>query len=636
MRIVDLYWLPQLAGIHQRLPENICSVDASWPDLVSVANSRLNFLQTNQLDRVLSKRGRTAGASHADVVAGTVRLAVLSSSTAEHLSAGIRVAGLRRSLAVEIYTGAYGQYMQELEDRNSGLRKFCADVVLFAFHAQHLFGELEVGLPADESGKLVESAARHIVATWRSARGLTSGQIIQQAVASSYPCLMGSNEHRLPGSGAALVDRLNERIRRLAEEEGVDVLAIDSCMARDGRDAWHDPGLWHSAKQEFSPLAGPAYGDLLMRLVAAQRGRSCKCLVLDLDNTLWGGSIGEDGLEGIQLGSGSALGEAYVAFQRYLHDLSRRGIVLAVCSKNDPVAARSAFDAHPEMVLRQADIACFVANWDDKATNLRAIAAQLGIGVDSLAFADDSPFERNLARRELPMVAVPELPEDPAYFARCIADAGYFEATRISSEDLARQDQYQNNLAREQLHAVHTDLAGYLQSLNMVLHWAPFAGVSLQRVVQLANKTNQFNLRTQRYTESQVLAIMQRADALTLQLRLIDRFGDSGIIGIVIGVLSGNTLRIDAWLMSCRVLGRRIEEATLNLIVAEARRLGATELQGEYLPTQKNGVVSDLYSRLGFSRVALREDGSSLWVLQMSDYVAIDAPIALKRSDARG
>jgi FkbH-like protein len=636
MRLVDLYWLPQHAGAHHRLPENICSVDASWPDLVSAAKLRLNFLQTNQLDRVLLKRGQAAGASPADTVAHVMRLAILSSSTAKHLSAGIRVGGLRRSLAVEVYTGPYGLYMRELQDRNSGLQKFSPGVVLFAFHAQHLFGQFEVGLSAEESGKLLDSAARHIVGAWRLARGLTDGQIIQQTVASTYPSLMGSNEHRLPGSGAALVDRLNERIRQLAEEEGVDVLAIDSCMARDGQDAWHDPGLWHLAKQEFSPVAGPAYGDLLMRLVDAQRGRSFKCLVLDLDNTLWGGSIGEDGLEGIQLGSGSALGEAYVAFQRYLRDLSKRGIVLAVCSKNDPVAARSPFDAHPEMVLRQADIACFVANWDDKATNLRAIAAQLGIGVDSLVFVDDSPFERDLARRELPMVAVPELPEDPAFFARCIADAGYFEATRISTEDLARNDQYQNNLAREQLHAAHTDLAGYLQSLNMELHWSPFDGVSLQRVVQLGNKTNQFNLRTARYTESQMLAIMQSAGVLTLQLRLIDRFGDNGIIGMVIGVLSGKSLRLDAWLMSCRVLGRRIEEVTMNLIVEEAGKLGASELQGEYLPTKRNGMVHDLYPRLGFERVALREDGSSLWVLQLSDYVAFDAPIALKRSEARG
>jgi FkbH-like protein len=636
MRIVDLYWLPQLAGGHHRLPENMCSSHASWPDLVSMAKSRLNFLQTNQLDRVLLKRAEAARASHADNDARAVRLAVLSSSTAEHLSAGIRVAGLRRSLAVEVYTGVYSLYMHELQDRNSGLQKFCPGVVLFAFHAHHLFGKLDVGLSAEESKKLVESAACHIVEAWRLARGLTHGQVIQQTVASSYQSLMGSNEHRLPGSGAALVDRLNERIRRLAEEEGVDVLAIDSCMERDGWDAWHDPGLWHLAKQEFSPLAGPAYGDLLMRLVDAQRGRSFKCLVLDLDNTLWGGSIGEDGLEGIKLGSGSAVGEAYVAFQRYLRDLSRRGIVLAVCSKNDLAAARSPFDAHPEMVLRQADIACFVANWDDKATNLRAIAAQLGIGIDSLVFVDDSPFERDLARHELPKVAVPELPEDPAYFARCIADAGYFEATRISNEDLARNDQYQNNLAREQLQADHTDLAGYLRSLNMELHWGPFDGVSLQRVVQLGNKTNQFNLRTARYTESQMLAIMQSTCVLTLQLRLIDRFGDNGIIGMVIGVQSGKSLRIDAWLMSCRVLGRRIEEATMNLIVEEARKLGARELQGEYLPTKRNDMVRGLYPRLGFVRVALREDDSSLWALQLSDYVAFDAPIALRKSEARG
>jgi FkbH-like protein len=635
MRVVDLYWLPPPAYGENRLRPAVRGEEVSWPDLVAAAKSRLSFVQTNQLDRALLRHGLVAGESGSSGTAATLRLAFLSSTTADHLLAGIRVAGLRRNVAVQVYVGGYGQYMQELQQRESDLLKFRPEIVLFAFHAEHLFGALE-GVSAKDSAPLLESAARRIAAAWTLARRITDGQIIQQTVASSYQSLMGSNEHRLPGSGASLVDRLNERIRRLADEEGVDVLAIDSCMARDGRDAWHDPGLWHLAKQEFSPVAGPAYGDLLMRLVDAQRGRSFKCLVLDLDNTLWGGSIGEDGLEGIQLGSGSALGEAYVAFQRYLRDLSRRGIVLAICSKNDPAAARSPFEAHPEMVLRQTDIACFVANWDDKATNLRAIAAQLGIGVDSLVFVDDSPFERNLARRELPMVAVPELPEDPAYFARCIADAGYFEATRISSEDLSRHDQYQNNLAREQLHAANTDLAGYLQSLNMELHWAPFDGVSLQRVVQLGNKTNQFNLRTARYTESQMLAIMQSAGVLTLQLRLIDCFGDSGIIGIVIGVLSGKSLRLDAWLMSCRVLGRRIEEATMNLIVEEARKLGASELLGEYLPTKKNGMVRDLYSSLGFLQAAPREDGSSLWLLQLSDYVAFDAPITLRRSEVRG
>jgi FkbH-like protein len=322
-----------------------------------------------------------------------------------------------------------------------------------------------------------------------------------------------------------------------------------------------------------------------------------------------------------------------VDFQTFARDLGRRGVILAVCSKNDVEQARLPFERHPDMVLKLTDIACFKSNWNDKAANLRAIAAELNIGIDSLVFVDDNPFERNIVRRELPMVRVPEVPEDPAFYARCIADAGYFEALRLTAEDFERGRQYRANAAREDLRASHTDMQGYLGTLEMELRWRPFDAVGLQRIVQLINKTNQFNLTTRRYTESEVAAIMRTPGALTLQLRLVDKFGDNGVIGVVIGKPDGDSMVLDVWLMSCRVLGRQVEEATMNLVAAEAQRLGAVRLIGEYLPTQKNAMVRDHYGRLGFVCAVPDIAGGSRWTLKLADYQPISTLIRVVRSD---
>ena len=315
--------------------------------------------------------------------------------------------------------------------------------------------------------------------------------------------------------------------------------------------------------------------------------------------------------------------------------LSRRGIILAVCSKNDEENARSPFESHPEMILKLDDIACFVANWNDKAGNLRHIAERLNIGIDSLVFVDDNPFERNIVRRELPAVMVPELPDDPALYAQCIADAGYFEGLNLTPEDFERGGQYRANIAREDLRASHTDLEGYLKSLNMELRWQPFDRMGLQRIVQLINKTNQFNLTTRRYTERDVLAIMNTPGAMTLQLRLIDTFGDNGIIGIVVGKPENEAMRLDTWLMSCRVLGRQVEEAIMNLVVSEAQRLGAARLIGEYLPTKKNGMVREHYRKLQFELAQVQGmTVPSPWLLSIADYKPFDTFISLIRSDS--
>ena len=630
MNGIELDWLPS----NPRWAEQLAALtpEAGWDALVALSKSRISALQTVQLDR---RRGRFFAEAPAGLATKPVRLAVLASSTVDHLLPAIRVGGLRRGLWIETYTPDYGQYAQALMDAGSGLHRFQPGTLLFALDAHHLMQGVEVGQSADAVAAHLGRVLDQLEANWEAGRRSFGAHVIQNVPLPVFTPLLGSNEHRLPGSRAAALRQFGVLLRARADAAGVDLLALDD-WSLTGLSAWHDAALWHRAKQEIHPQAGPLYGDLVARILAAARGRSSKCLVLDLDNTLWGGVIGDDGLAGIKLGQGSAAGEAFVSFQRFARDLGRRGVILAVCSKNDEANALEPFTSHPEMVLKRGDIACFTANWTDKAANLREIATRLNIGLDSLVFADDNPAERAVVRRELPMVEVPELPEDPTEYGSTIAAAGYFEARGVTQEDLERGGQYQGNLARESMMASATDMKGYLRSLEMEAVWNRFDRVGLARIVQLINKTNQFNLTTRRVNEERIQALIDDDSALTLQIRLLDQFGDNGIIAIVAGSPDGGVgdIRLDTWLMSCRVLGRGMEEETLNLVVAEARRLGALRLIGEYRPTAKNGMVREHYQRLGFTRVSDAEDGSTVWALDVAAFEVRPTFIRNRRVDA--
>jgi FkbH-like protein len=603
--LAQLYWLNQETDWRAALKR---LADDPWARGMKLANTNLDSIRTGQLDNAL--RQILGDAPPSGLTTRPIRLAILGSCTTAHLAAGIRVGALRRGIHVTLYEGEYGQYLQELADPESGLHRFAPNAILFAFDALHLTAGIHAGMDAASVRDMRDAMLERVTECWKLARALAQGQVIQQTPLPIIPRLMGSNEPRLPGSRAAVAADIAAALAARADAAGVDICAVDAAAARDGIAAWHDPAMWHRAKQEIAQRAAPVYGDVVGRLLAAAQGRSFKCLVLDLDNTLWGGVVGDDGLDGLVLGQGSALGEAHLAFQDYARELSRRGVILAVCSKNDEANAVEPFDRHPEMLLRRADIACFKANWSDKATNLRAIAQELNIGLDSLVFVDDNPFERNLIRQELPMVAVPELNDDPASYAATIADAGYFESVTISKEDLSRAAQYQANQARAAERGAATDLPAYLRGLEMRLIWKTFDRLGLSRIVQLINKTNQFNLTTKRYTEAEILDVMADDRAFGLQLRLLDRFGDNGIIAIVIGRLTGTDCQIDTWLMSCRVLGRGVEAATLNLIAAQAAAMGAERLIGTYIPTAKNAMVADHYQKLGFDAAGILSLGS--------------------------
>ncbi len=626
-------WLPKNPEFLKQVNtiKNVPPEDA-WVLLTAIAQYDLNFLETMQVDKILMEK--FGGAPPPDLSTQPIRLAMLSSSTVDQLLPGIRVGALRRNLWISTYLTDYGQSFQELMDPSSHLRAFKPTVVLVAFDALSLFGTQPLRLTSESASSKLEGALDQVQTLWKLSREKFGSRIIQQTPLPLYHPLMGHNEQRLLDSPYHLLRVFNSRLRDLADAQKVDLLDINNWAAMEGLKEWHNPVLWHKAKQEVSPVAGPMYGELVGRLLAAQQGRSFKCLVLDLDHTLWGGVIGDEGLEGIKLGQGSGVGESFAAFQRFVRDLASRGVILAVCSKNDEATALEPFEKHPEMVLKKTDIAYFAANWNDKASNLRVIAKQLNIGLDSLVFVDDNPYERNQVRGALPMVAVPELPEDPALYPACLVAAGYFEAIALTAEDLARSEQYQKNLEREKTQAAFADITEYLKSLDMELVWGPFDPLSLPRVTQLINKTNQFNLTTRRYSEEDTQRFATDPKAVTLRCRLTDRFGDNGIIGIIIALeQKGGDWAVDTWLMSCRVLGRGVEQAMLDLLVQEVSTKGAKRLIGQYCPTAKNGMVKNHYHNLGFEPLDSDKGGSTRWTLEVESKKNFEYFIKLQRGN---
>ncbi len=618
--MLELSWLPDATEWDVRR-EAISADDRieHWEKLIQLASSRINFVQTAKLDRAARQAAKHGIPTSTNL--RPVKLALLGSSTLRHLIPGIRVAGLRRGLWIEVFEGDYGQYFQELTDIRSSLHEFSPNVVCFALDAVHLYS-----LGNGEA----EATVAHLRHVWGLAKKAFGCTVIQQSGLPIFPDLLGNNEHRLLDSPQSFISRLNTALKPVADADGVDLLAVDKYAAMDGMPLWHDATLWHSAKQEVHPAVSPKYGEYLLRIIGAQYGRSRKCLVLDLDNTLWGGVIGDDGLSGIRLGSGSAIGEAFLAFQRYILLLRDRGVILAVCSKNEETTACLPFNEHPEMLIRRSDIACFVANWDNKATNLKAIAKALNIGIDSLVFVDDNPFERHLVRELLPDVAVPELPDDPAMYAQALADASYFEAVSITQEDRERTEQYNANTEREAFRGDVDDLTSYIRGLQMELTYQPFDEANLVRIIQLINKTNQFNLTTRRYSYPEIRSIMADSTSLTWQIRLKDRFGDNGIIAAIVGKLNtSKDLILENWLMSCRVIGRQVEDACMNLVVEGAHSISAVRIVGEYRPSAKNGMVGAFFQKFGYRAWESDSEGNTKWVLDLNEYSPRETSISI-------
>jgi FkbH-like protein len=614
-------WLPTPADFRHSLNSALATSDISerLEALAALAQFRLGFVETIQLDSAIKSAAASAGTGFA-----RVRLALLASATVDHLLPGIRVAGLRRRLLIEIYTGSFGQYRQELFDPASALHGFRPQIVLIALSCRETLAGVPLAATAAEAQDAIASSIADLRSLWHQARESFDATVIQQSFLDVTEPIFGSYDRLVPGAPARLVARLNDMLADTLAQDGALLLDIARFSARDGIDAWFDTTRWLHGKIEIAPAAASLYGELVARLIAAQRGQSRKCLVLDLDNTLWGGVVGDVGLDGIVLGEGSAAGEAHLALQRYAKALKERGIVLAVCSKNETAIAESVFETHPEMALKRTDITAFVANWTDKAENLRVIAEQLNIGLDSLVFVDDNPAERARVRASLPMVAVPELPDDPAHYVRCIAEAGYFEAVSFTDEDRQRVGQYAANVQRETLRNSMQSMDDYLRGLEMSVVVGPVSPLDLARATQLINKTNQFNTTTRRITSEELSNLASAPQNIALQFRLIDRFGDNGLVSVLL--LSRDqdepdVLEVYNWVMSCRVFGRQLEDESMNIAVEMAQARGMRALRAELVATKKNAVIGNLFSNLGFSRLnGPAPADTTRWLLKLDQY----------------
>jgi FkbH-like protein len=621
----ELQWLP-------RAPQDFTRMLKDASDSGVSLGRELRALALHALDlNQLTKISRSIGKAHAEGKSleplVPFRLAVLSNSTIDFIVPALVASAARHGIALEIIQPSYDQVAQEALTPDSKVNRSKPDAVLFSLDYRALPLKLSLG-DSTASSATVQGAMGYFQSLRNGIKSDGNAVCIFQTLAPPVESLFGSLDRALPGTMRNLIDNLNRALVEDILDSGDVLLDVGGLAETVGLADWHNTQLWNLGKFSFSDDLIPLYAEHVARTVAAIRGKSKKVLVLDLDNTVWGGVIGDDGLEGIKIAQGDARGESHLAVQRLALGLRKRGIVLAVSSKNTDHVAREPFEKHPEMLLKLEHIAVFQANWNDKATNIQAIAQELSLGLDSIVFLDDNPAERGLVRKLLPDVAVPELPEEPAYYARTLAAAGYFESIAFASEDLKRAGFYQDNAKRAILQKQVGGVDAYLASLDMTIVFQPFDATGRARIVQLINKSNQYNLTARRYTDPEVTEAENDPEVFTLQVRLTDIFGDNGMISVVIcRPCEVEAWEIDTWLMSCRVLGRKVEHMVLREILQHARSAGICRLVGVYRPTDRNKLVVDHYAKLGFTKVADEESGVTHWEMLVEGTAPENAPM---------
>lgn len=498
-----------------------------------------------------------------------LRIAVLGAASIQYVVKGIRYLLYQQyGIDGEFYEGDYDGIEKTLMDETSAYYAFRPEVTVL--------------LPGSDTVD---------VDLYQSLWKRMPGYILQANFVVPNITALGNLEANVDFSRSYKIAEANLALVR-RKQANVTILDLNGLASRIGTDRWFDYPAYFSTKQGFCLDFLPEVCGLIVRQLGALAGRTRKCVVLDLDNTLWGGVVGDDGWDGIRLDPNDPVGEAYRFFQKYLLELKARGVILAVCSKNEQDIAEEPFEKNKNMLLKRSDIACFVANWQDKATNLRTVAKTLNIGIDSLVFFDDNPAEREIVRMNVPEVLVIDVPQDPAYYAKALSDAGAFDWLQITKEDLSRAATYQSNREREQLLQQAVDYDAYLAALEMKYDIGFLDQKRVPRFTQLINKSNQFNLRTQRYTEGQIEEMLGDPSYKLIYAELTDRFDYYGLISCVI--LKDNF--IDTWVMSCRVLKRQVENKILEFILAHTQG----PLRAEYLPTAKNKMVEQLYPQLGF------------------------------------
>lgn len=544
------------------------------------------------------------------------RILIVSNRTTAFFARDIEVAGVARGLQIAAVEAKYDSVRPLALDPAVAPPEGRFDAVLLLVDAYFFASRSELLDTAAEADslRLVQSEFEQL------ANGLRS-KLNAPVICCTIPCpaemRISSADASIPGTRLRMTEAVNRAIVRAAEKRDVILFDLNSWGSRIGTADFFDPVRFHEAKLPFSFDANPIVADGLCALIAAMVGRSGRALVLDLDNTIWGGVLADDGLEAVVLGQGSPAGEAFLAVQSLALELRRRGVALAVCSKNDEEIAREPFRSHPDMLLREEHIAAFVANFGDKAVNVANIARMLDLDTSALVFLDDNPAERERIRSSLPFVMVPEIGEDPADFPGMLVASGFFEHLPLTADDTQRAAGYHARALAKELQSLSGDYQDYLRSLEMELSISPFDGVGRARIEQLIRRSNQFNLTTKRYSEIDIAGIEKDPNRIAWQARLKDRFADHGMISVVIADKGSDAWIIDSWIMSCRVLERGVELALMAELARLAAQTGAAALVGTYKPTSRNGLVGNFYDRLGFGLTGCADDGTKSYRLEL-------------------
>lgn len=534
-----------------------------------------------------------------------LKVSLLGDTATQFLATSIKGIGVERGYNINLFEAEYNQVERQVLDPTSDLHAFDAKYTV-VFQSTHKLLEAYSLVTVKGEGLTVNGLFEERLNFVRTLCETIDGKIIYFNYPEIDDTVFGQYANRTELSFTWQIRQLNCELMRLTQEyPNLYICDIAALQNQFGREWMFDSSVYVSTEMVLSLDALPYVGSRVLDIICAIEGKFKKCLILDLDNTLWGGVVGDDGWEKIQVGHGLGIGKAYTEFQEWVKKLKNRGIIIAVCSKNDEDKAKEPFEKNPEMVLRLDDIAVFVANWENKADNIRTIQQILNIGFDSMVFLDDNPVERNMVRENVQGICVPELPEDPGDYLEYLYSLNLFETASYSSGDKDRTKQYQTEAKRIQAAQKFTNEADFLKSLNMVSVVEGFSSFNTPRVAQLSQRSNQFNLRTVRYTDGEIASLGTSDNHACFSFTLEDKFGDNGLICVIImEKRDEKTLFIDTWFMSCRVLKRGMENFTLNTIVAWAKEHGFERIVGEYIPTVKNGMVKDLYSNLGFSPIA--------------------------------
>lgn len=546
-----------------------------------------------------------------------LKVAVLGDSATQFLTTALQGAGRLYGWNLDIWEADYNQVERQILDPDAELYRFEPDYVI-VFQSTHKW--LQKYNAADPQARITWADARLAFVQEISKR--MQGKVLYFNVPETDDAVWGNYANKREDSFLFQVRKVNFGLMQLCiGNPNLWIFDLAQIQSKWGRNHLFQPSVYVNSDMVLSLDVLPQVALGLMDMIAAQRAKFKKCLILDLDNTLWGGIIGDDGIENIQIGS-LGIGKAFTEFQYWVKKLQQRGVILAVCSKNNEDTAKKPFEVHPDMVLRLSDIAVFVANWQNKADNIRHIQSILNIGFDSMVFLDDNPVERAVVRSELPDICVPELPEDPAEYLEYLYGQNLFETASYDQADAERTRQYQNEAQRAGAQQAFTRESDFLASLHMKSKVEELNAFNLPRIAQLSQRSNQFNLRTQRYTEQDLLRLRDTPDTRILSFTLTDTFGDNGLIAVIVLKNRGKEAFIENWFMSCRVLKRGMEQFCLNVLVEVAKSGGIKTLVGEYLPTQKNVLVKDHYSQLGFS------PDQSQWKLDVEAYIPFEVFIA--------